>query len=151
MKRKSQDASASAPTARTSSLKDTRIWENAKSAVAIWKSKPSWPPNPAHRGDGKNHNMTNAPTDTEIALTVAGTICVMTIKQLLHDYENLAAKHGVIPSPNMQSAVESTIFNMTSIFAVNPNLGEIFETMLNDVTEHYNYQKYERINGENRG
>jgi hypothetical protein len=85
--------------------------------------------------------MTDAPTDTEIALTVAGTICVMTIKQLLNDYENLAAKNGIIPSPNMQSAIESTIYNMTSIFAANPNLSEIFETMLNDVSEHYNHAK----------
>lgn len=85
--------------------------------------------------------MTDAPTGTEIALTAAGTICVMTIKQLLNDYENLAAKQGIIPSPNMQSAVESAIYNMTSIFAANPNLGEIFETMLNDVNEHYTHAK----------
>lgn len=141
MKRKSPDAYASAPTAQISILKDTTTWGNARSVAVTWKSKPLWLPNPAHKIDGKNHNMTDAPTDTEIALTVAGTICVMTIKQLLNDYENLAAKHGIIPSPNMQSAIESTIYNMTSIFAANPNLSEIFETMLNDVSEHYNHAK----------
>jgi hypothetical protein len=105
---------------------------SAKSAIAIWKSKPSWLPNPAQKENGKNPNMNDLPTERECDLTVAGTICVLALKQLLADYEHLAAKHDIIPSPVLPHVINSTIEGMVKIFHTNTILNEIFIGMITE-------------------
>jgi len=105
---------------------------NAKYAIAIWKSKPSWLPKLAQKGNGKNPNMNDLPTERECDLTVAGTICVLTLKQLLADYEHLAAKNDIVPSPVLHHVIESTIEGMVKIFQTNTILNEIFIGMITE-------------------
>jgi hypothetical protein len=74
--------------------------------------------------------MSDIPTERECDLTVAGTICILTLKQLLLDYEHLAAKHDIVPSPVLHNVIDSSIDEMVKIFKTSTILNEIFIGMV---------------------
>ena len=88
--------------------------------------------------------MIEPPTENEIALTIAGTMCILTIRQLLNDYENLAAKHEIVTSPAMQSGVERTIENMLAVFAENPALEALSSSVMDQMRDYIHNKKIQQ-------
>lgn len=65
------------------------------------------------------------PTKTEVALTVAATIAAINLRKIQHEYERLAAKHDIVPDPNMEPCVESCIEAFQTAISQNPRLAAI--------------------------
>ena len=73
------------------------------------------------------------PTDAEIELTIAATRLILNTKNLLKDYEKLAAKHAEIPSPHMQSAMQNSIDDLTYAITAKDALIEISYNFSNEL------------------
>jgi len=54
----------------------------------------------------------DTPTPTEIALAASATILAINTRQLLANFEDIAAKHDIVPSPRMYESINSAIDNL---------------------------------------
>lgn len=67
----------------------------------------------------------NEPTKIEVTLTVAATIAAINLRKLQHEYEKLAAQHAIVPDPNMDACIESSMEAIQTAISQSPTLSAI--------------------------